>query len=82
MSHAHRRDNLVIITSEPLTKDVTDWFADESGQSLFTVNNTRVPIPQNHIIIVTQDSHVFLSAIGEKDPLLSTSIKYLTGLHC
>ena len=33
MSHAHRRDNLVIITSEPLTKDVTDWYVGVSATS-------------------------------------------------
>eukprot|EP00047_Mylnosiga_fluctuans_P012762 m.27711 g.27711 ORF g.27711 m.27711 type:complete len:1166 (+) comp4449_c0_seq1:65-3562(+) len=63
MIHADRRDNLAIITSEPLTNDATDW----------------VVVPVNHCLVVTHDLHVFLTPINAvKGDAISQSIESLT----
>lgn len=77
MVHADRRDNLAIITSEPLTDDSTDWLADttkwgregkrerERGKidSCLTPPLSRVPVPVNFLVAITSDMHVLLSPI-------------------
>eukprot|EP00048_Salpingoeca_helianthica_P005901 m.93046 g.93046 ORF g.93046 m.93046 type:complete len:1282 (+) comp13796_c0_seq2:297-4142(+) len=62
MVHADRRDNLAIITSEPLTNDPTDW----------------VTVPVNHSVIVTDDMHVLLTPIGSSSPAITATITSLT----
>jgi WD40 repeat protein len=108
MLHTDRRNNLVIITSEPLTADPTDWYVKKlyQLQHLLThlflptdvfipghplalpspSHTTRVPIPTNHTIVVTLDTHVLLSPMElegpRAEPNMSTSLKALAGEHC
>lgn len=51
MVHADRRTNLAIVASEPLTRDPNDW----------------VPVPQNHVIVITDDMQILMSPIGMGD---------------
>ncbi|EDQ85888.1 uncharacterized protein MONBRDRAFT_34060 [Monosiga brevicollis MX1] len=48
MTHSDKRNKLVIVTSEPLTNDVTDW----------------ISVPANHCLVVTEDIHTFLCPIS------------------
>jgi hypothetical protein len=62
MVHADRRNHLAIITSEPLTDDATDW----------------VPVPANHVVVVTDNVHILIAPIAH-DTRLTLSLAALTG---
>jgi WD40 repeat protein len=48
MTHTDRREKVVIVTSEPLSDNHTDWVA----------------VPPNNILVVTPDLHLLLAPIG------------------
>lgn len=67
MVHADRRTQLAMVTSEPLTADATDW----------------VPVPTNHMVVVTRDLHVLVAPVlptvaGARS--ISASLEALTGM--
>jgi hypothetical protein len=75
MTHESRQKKLVIISSEPLTSDNTDWYAckcpsplNPTQTSLFASDGswdgTRISVPENHTLVVTQDIHTFLAPIA------------------
>jgi len=47
MLHTDRRQFCHIIASEPLTKNIKDW----------------VPVPRNHLILVTEDSNLMVFSV-------------------
>ena len=114
MVHADRRDNLAIITSEPLTDDATDWCVFPlppfpsfyvpflSYKPVFSIFFSsvrffcsvllvvksssplhlrhRVVVPVNHMVLVTNDLHVFITPIGDatQNDAISLCISSLT----
>ena len=55
--HEDKRDDMVIVTSEPLTDVKADW----------------IPVPHNHLLVVTSLRQVLLAPVVIKDDLQAVS---------
>jgi hypothetical protein len=66
MTHADRLDQLAIITSEPLTDDTMDW----------------VPVPENHTLLITKNTHIILAPTGSDEASeVAKTLIHLRGLY-
>ena len=89
MTHENRQKKLVIISSEPLTSDNTDWYvvyrlppqARYDGGA-----GSRIAVPENHTLVVTQDIHTFLAPIAlladVEESEMTASLRRIYGISC
>lgn len=81
MVHADRRDNLAIITSEPLTNDVTDWYGAAPSATLIHIARHRQNHNRRRSIMHTSVQDVRIAVHARVSVPVNHSVLFTDNLH-